>query len=140
MTLFGVSVHKQLELERRMAALGIRECDIEERFVRSSGPGGQHVNKTSTCVQLRHRPSGIEVRCQRERSQALNRFLARRELCDRLEAMRRKAMTAREQEIARIRREKRRRSRRQKARILAEKRHRGAVKALRRKPGPDDEI
>ena len=79
---FGVSKEKQMALEREMKRLGIREEDIEETFTRSSGPGGQNVNKLATCVRLRHRPSGIAVKVMRERSQALNRFLARRRLAE----------------------------------------------------------
>lgn len=135
---FGVSPEKQRDLERRMAALGLRETDLDEKFVRGSGPGGQKKNKASTCVHLRHRPSGLEVKCQRERSQAINRFLARRELCERLEALRRNTLMVREQELARIRRQKRRRSRRQKAKMLAEKRHRAAIKAMRSAPNNEE--
>ncbi len=84
---FAVSEEKNRWLRERMAALGIREEDLEERFVRSSGKGGQHVNKTSTCVYLKHLPSGIEVKCMEERSQSLNRFLARRELVEKVAAL-----------------------------------------------------
>lgn len=87
MTLFSVSAEKNRWLRERMALLGIREEDMVEKFVRSSGKGGQHVNKTSTCVWLKHIPSGIEVKCMGERSQSLNRFLARRELAERIEAL-----------------------------------------------------
>ncbi len=83
---FAVSPEKNAELHRQMAALGVCEEDLEERFVRSSGKGGQHVNKSSTCVQLRHRPSGIEVKCSTGRSQSLNRFSARRLLLERIAA------------------------------------------------------
>lgn len=114
-----------------MAGLGITEADLVEKFVRGSGPGGQKINKTSSCVYLLHRPSGIEVKCQRERSQAMNRYFARRELCDRLEARIKGAASARQQEIEKIRRQKRRRSRRQKARMLEGKRQHGEKKALR---------
>lgn len=110
-----------------MQALGVREHDIEEQFVRSSGAGGQKVNKVSTCVVLYHRPSGVRVKCQKERSQALNRFLARRILLDKIEVKLRGAKTAKEQIAAKIRRQKRRRSRRSKLRMLAEK-HRQAEK------------
>lgn len=130
-----VSPDKTSALAVRMTSLGIREADLVEKFVRSSGPGGQKVNKTSSCVYLLHRPSGIEVKCQQERSQAMNRFLARRELCDRLEARIKGAASARQQEFEKIRRQKRRRSRRQKARMLDDKRHHAAKKALRRDPG-----
>ena len=84
---FAVSEDKNRWLRERMAALGVREEDLEERFVRSSGRGGQHVNKTSTCVHLKHRPTGVEVKCMEGRSQSLNRFLARRELLERLERL-----------------------------------------------------
>ena len=81
---FPVSEEKSRWLRESMEALGVREEDIEEKFVRSSGSGGQKVNKTSTCVCLRHIPTGIEVKCMRERSQSLNRFLARRELVEKI--------------------------------------------------------
>lgn len=131
MTSFPVNPATADELARRMAALGIRDADLEESFIRGSGAGGQKVNKTSSCVYILHRPSGIEVKCQRERSQAMNRYFARRELCDRLEARIKGAKAARQQEAEKIRRQKRRRSRRQKARMLDDKRHHGAKKALR---------
>jgi len=121
-----------------MRAQGVREEDLDERFVRSRGAGGQNVNKVSTCVVLRHLPTGVTVRCQRERSQALNRFLARRELLDRLEARVRGAVAAAEAERARIRRQKRRRSRRAKEKMLAGKRAQSAKKAARRAPALED--
>lgn len=83
---FGVTPQKEAELAQRMDACGLRESDLEERFVSSSGPGGQHVNRSATCVQLRHRPTGLEVKVQTARSQALNRFYARRRLCELIEA------------------------------------------------------
>jgi protein subunit release factor B len=87
MFLFPVSEEKNRWLKERMEALGIYEKDIEEKFIRSSGSGGQKVNKTSTCVYLKHIPTGIEVKCMKERSQSLNRFLARRELVKRIERL-----------------------------------------------------
>ena len=108
---FAVSPEKNEELRRRMEALGVREEDLEERFVRSSGKGGQHVNKSSTCVQLQHRPSGIEVKCMGERSQSLNRFFARRLLLERIEEAR-GLKTAKADGLERIRRQKARRGRR----------------------------
>ena len=87
MTLFAVSEEKNEWLKERMEALGIHEKDIEEKFIRSSGRGGQKVNKTSTCVYLKHLPTGMEVKCMKERSQSLNRFLARRELIKRIEML-----------------------------------------------------
>ena len=131
MPLFGVSPEKESQLQGRMTALGIREAELVEKFVKGSGKGGQKINKTSSCVYLLHKPSGIEIKCQRERSQAMNRFFARRELCDRLEERIRGAQSARQQEVERIRRQKRRRSRRQKERMLADKRHRSSIKQMR---------
>jgi len=88
MTTFAVSEEKNRCLRERMSELGVTESDLEERFVRSSGSGGQHVNKSSTCVYLKHRPTGIEVKCMAQRSQSLNRFLARRELLEKIAALR----------------------------------------------------
>lgn len=135
---FPVNPAKEAELRARMDALGIREGDLEEWFVRGGGPGGQKLNKTSSVVCLRHRPSGMEIRCGRERSQALNRFLARRELCDKLEAALRGEQTRRQQEREKIRRQKRRRSRRQRARMVDEKKKHGLKKARRRPPAPEE--
>ena len=84
MLTFPVSEEKNRWLRERMAALGVREEDLEESFIRSSGKGGQHVNKTSTCVRIKHLPTGIEVKCMEDRSQSLNRFLARRELLEKV--------------------------------------------------------
>jgi protein subunit release factor B len=85
---FAVSEGKNRLLQEMMAALGVREEDIAESFIRSSGRGGQHVNKTSSCVYLRHLPTGLEVKCGTDRSQSVNRFLARRELLDKIARLR----------------------------------------------------
>ena len=134
MPIFPVSAQKHQQLIERMRRLGIREEDLDESFVRSSGPGGQNVNKTSTAVLLVHRPTGITVKCQEARSQGLNRFRARRLLLDRIEGKRLGALSAEQQRVAKIRRQKRRRSRRAKEKMLANKRHQ-AVKKRERAAG-----
>ena len=116
----------------------LREEDLEERFIRSGGHGGQNVNKVATCVWLRHRPSGLEVKVQQERSQALNRLLARRLLAAKLERQLLEAESRERQRIAKIRRQKRRRSRRAKEKMLAGKRRHSLKKRLRGRPGPDE--
>jgi protein subunit release factor B len=121
-------------LAARMSALGIKEDDLLEKFVRASGPGGQKVNKTSSAVYLKHLPTGLEVKAQESRSQAMNRFLARRILVERLERERLGKASAEQQRIEKIRRQKRKRSRRSKARMLADKRHHSAKKDARRGP------
>lgn len=111
MTEFAVSEEKNRWLKQKMADLGVLEVDIVENFVRSSGNGGQHVNKTSSCVQLKHTPTGIQVTCMRERSQSLNRFLARRELLERIEAAS-GVITQEMKRIKKLRKQKDRRRRR----------------------------
>jgi protein subunit release factor B len=132
-----ISHDKQSALSERMAALGIREEDLVEKFILGSGSGGQKINKTSSCVYLKHLPTGIELKCQRERSRELNRHFARRELCDRLDDIRLGRESARQQEMEKIRRQKRRRSRRSKLRSVADKRILSVKKSLRRSPGAD---
>jgi protein subunit release factor B len=134
-----VGSDKDAALRRRMASLGIRESDLEEKFILGGGPGGQNVNRTASCVYLRHAPTGIEVKCQWTRSRALNRFLARRELCDEVDSRVRGAASARQQEVARIRRQKRRRSRRQRERMLEQKHLQAGKKQMRRRVGADGE-
>ena len=105
--------------------------------MRGSGPGGQKINKTSSTVCVRHRPTGVEVRCQRERSQAANRETAWEQLCVKLEGLLRAAEKQRQQAAAKARHAKRKRSPRQKAISVAGKRHRAEVKAGRRGVGKD---
>lgn len=126
-----VSPQKEQDLLARMARLGLREQDLEESFVRGSGPGGQHVNKTATCVMLVHRPSGISVRCQASRSQGLNRFYARRILVEKIERQQLGQASAEQQRIEKVRRQKRKRSRRAKAKMLDDKRQHAQKKSGR---------
>ena len=121
-----------IQIDERLAALGMRPDDVDERFVRGSGPGGQKINKTSSTVWLRHRPTGVEVRCQRERSQAANRELAWQELCGKLEARVRAAAGTAEQTREAERRQTRQKSRGQKARMIEGKKHRARIKRTRR--------
>ena len=125
-------------ISERLAALGIREDDLDESFVHSGGKGGQNVNKVATCVVLVHRPSGMAVKCQRERTQGANRLVARAMLADKIEEQRLGRASARQQEAGRIRRQKRRRSRRSKQRMLADKRAQSAKKAARGSVRGDD--
>jgi protein subunit release factor B len=109
---FGVTQKKQAELEARMAAVGLREQDLEEKFIRSSGPGGQRVNKTSSCVYLRHVPTGLDVKMQQERSQRLNRYYARKRMCELLELKSLGHESPEALKAQKIRRQKQRRRRR----------------------------
>jgi protein subunit release factor B len=125
------------EFESRLAALGMRSADVEERFILGSGRGGQKLQKTSSCVWLRHGPTGIEVRCQRERSQTVNRELAWAELCAKLEERKRAAAAERQDEQAKNRRRNRQKSRGQKARMIQSKKHRAGIKSSRGRVGAD---
>jgi len=131
--MFPASSPKAAALAERMRKLGIREADLEETFVRSGGKGGQNVNKVSTCVVLVHRSSGLAVKCQRERTQALNRYRARVMLADKIEKRILAERSATAATAAKIQRQKRRRSRKAKENLLHDKRARAEVKA-RRKP------
>ncbi len=122
------------ELEERMRSLEIREEDLTEKFILGSGKGGQKINKTSSCVYLKHEPTGIEVKCQKDRSREMNRYYARKELCERIEEKISSVKTEKQQLIEKIRRQKRRRTRRMKEKMLAEKKVRSEAKTLRQKP------
>jgi peptide chain release factor len=132
MSAFPVNFEKERQLAQRMAALGARESDIEESFVKSGGHGGQNVNKLATCVMLTHRPTGLQVKCQATRQQGLNRFIARRLLLDKIEKLQTGRVAAEEARIEKIRRQKRKRSRRAKERMLAGKSLHSDKKAARR--------
>jgi len=126
-----VSTSKQEALLEKMHELGVYEKDIIEKFIRSQGKGGQKVNKTSSCVYLKHKLSGIEVKCQRERSQVLNRFLARRTLVNKIETLIKGKASAEQKRIEKIRRQKRKRSKRAKEKMLRDKAKRSQKKEQR---------
>ncbi len=133
-----VSREKENDLACRMQELGILEKDIVEKFIRAQGKGGQKVNKSSTCVYLRHLPSGIEVKCQEERAQAINRFLARRILVNKIESLILGKRSAEQQRIEKIRRQKRQRSKRAKEKMLRFKKMQSEKKKLRAGINPGD--
>lgn len=130
--IFPVNPKKEEELLTKMIKFNILEKDIEEKFIHSGGKGGQNVNKTSTCVYLKHVPSGLEVKCQKERSQPLNRFLARRILVDKISSMILGRKSEKEQEIEKIRRQKRKRSKRAKNKMLEQKKAQSQKKQFRK--------
>lgn len=133
MAKFPVSSEKEAALFARMQQLGIQESELVENFIKGGGPGGQKINKNASCVQLLHAASGIEIRCQEARSQALNRFLARRLLCERLEALLLGEESQAQKEREKIRRQKRKRSKRAKEKMLKSKHLRAEIKSQRAK-------
>ena len=135
--LFSITRDKEEVLRRKMEALGIKEADLEERFIRSSGRGGQNVNKVATCVYLKHTPTGIEVKCEEERSQVLNRFLARKRLINKIEARIFWEQSEERKRIEKIRRQKRKRSKRAKEKMLKFKKIRSEKKKLRKSPSAE---
>lgn len=128
---FGASLIRKKSFIKEMFRLGVRESDIVESFVRSGGPGGQNVNKASTCVYLKHLPTGIEVKCQQERTQALNRYLARRILLKKIEAFFLDKISEERRRLEKMLRQKRRRSKQARLRTLEEKRRHSQKKLLR---------
>jgi len=126
------------QIEQRLAALGVTPAEVDESFVRGTGPGGQKINKTSSTVMLRHRPTGVEVRCQAGRSQAANREQAWATLCAKLEERRRAARAAAKTERERERRRRRPKSAAQKRRMVDDKRRRSRVKQQRGRVRRDD--
>ena len=130
----AISKEKYAELAARMERAGIREEDLVEKFILGSGSGGQKINKTSSCVYLKHIPTGLETKCQKDRSRELNRYHARCHLCEKLEEQLFEAKSEKQQEVEKIRRQKRRRSRRQKEKMLASKKIHSSKKKLRQDP------
>ena len=128
-----ITAHKKNVLQEQMLKLGIKDDDIIEKFILGSGSGGQKVNKTASCVYLKHIPTNIEVKCQRGRSRELNRFLARRSLCEKVESLIEGVKTKREQEYQKIRQQKKRRSRKSKEKMLNDKKMVSKVKESRKK-------
>lgn len=133
-----VTQEKWDQIEQRMARLGIQDDDIVEKFVRGSGSGGQKINKTSSCVYLKHEASGIEVKCQQSRSRESNRLLAREELCRTLEERQQQRSQARRQATEKARRRNRPRPRKVKEKILRSKHKKSSIKKLRSRPSSDD--
>lgn len=129
-----ITKEKSEQLQNRMEGLSIKEDDLVEKFILGSGSGGQKINKTSSCVYLKHIPTSIEIKCQRERSRELNRYIARKELCDRIEEIYHKETSKKIQEREKIRRQKKRRSRKSKEKMLADKKTLSTKKNLRKTP------
>jgi len=138
--IFAVSETKEKNLKKKMDKLEVYEKDLQEKFIRSGGKGGQNVNKTSTCVYLKHIPTGIEVKCQRERSQALNRFLARRILVNKIETIKLGKLSEEKKKIEKIKRQKRKRSKRAKEKMLTDKRKTAQKKKIRTYRPSSDEL
>lgn len=133
MDIFGVGSNKVKALYERMARIGVKEAELEEHFIRSRGPGGQNVNKVSTGVYLKHIPTGVGVKVCGERSQALNRYAARKVLINKIETMVLGRESIERKRIEKIRRQKRKRSKRAKEKMLRAKSMRSQTKALRKK-------
>ena len=129
-----ITREKWQQMHVRMFALGIYEDNFIEKFILGSGRGGQKINKTSSCVWLKHEPTGLAVKCQKERSRELNRYYARVRLCDKLDSLQNNAENERKQAIAKIKRQKRKRSKRAKEKMLSDKKYQGAKKLRRQQP------
>lgn len=133
-----VTPAKWQQLRTLLSELNITEEELEEKFILGSGKGGQKVNKTASCVFLLHKPSGLRVKCQQTRSRETNRYYARKRLCEKLQTEILKEKTQKQRELEKIRQQKRRRSRRAKEKILADKQHQAEIKGRRKKPQIDE--
>ena len=132
-----ITREKWQQLQLQMNALGIVEDDLQEKFILGSGSGGQKINKTSSCVWIKHLPSGLTVKCHQERSQEMNRYFARQRLCEKMDTILKKEKSDHQQAIEKMRRQKKRRSRRTKQKMLDDKRHQSTRKKTRQKPQGD---
>lgn len=132
-----ITSEKWQQIRRWMDELDIAEADLQEQFILGSGRGGQNLQKTSSCVLLKHLPSGIVIKCQESRLRESNRFFARRRLCEKIDAIQKNEKSKQQQACEKIRRQKKRRSRRSKQKMLDNKKHRGQLKEERKKPDVD---
>lgn len=135
--LFMIGKDKQEQLKKRMEKLNIFEQDLVEKFILASGKGGQKIQKTSSCVYLKHLPTGIEVKCQKARLQSTNRYYARKLLCEKVEEILLEEKSEKQKEIEKIRRQKRKRSKRAQEKVLEQKKQRSDLKKLRQNPESD---
>jgi len=130
----AISEDKIKKIKKLMQELGIKEKDLVEKFILGSGRGGQKIQKTSSCVYLKHIPSGIEIKCQKDRSRAVNRYLARNMLCEAYKAKILKEKSEKQKLIEKIRRQKKRKTRKQKQKMIEDKRRLSQKKSLRKPP------
>lgn len=133
-----ITLNKWKQLNNQMQQLNIAESDLVEKFIIGSGHGGQKLQKTASCVYLKHIPTGLEIKCQKSRMREENRFHARRRLIEKIEEQLFEKKSQHQQEVEKIRRQKRRRSRRSKLKMLADKKQHAGVKKLRKTPSGDD--
>jgi protein subunit release factor B len=129
-----IAKNKWDKLADWMIKLHINEAELIEKFIIGSGKGGQNLHKTSSTVYLKHLPSGLEIKCQESRSREDNRYFARMRLCEKLHSMISDEKTKAQQQIEKLKRQKKRRSRRAKQKILDEKSRQSELKSLRKKP------
>ncbi|MCX7124843.1 MAG: peptide chain release factor-like protein [Gammaproteobacteria bacterium] len=129
-----ITKEKWQQLQIRMLALGITEDDLTEKFILGSGSGGQKINKTSSCVWVKHLPSAITVKCQQERSRAMNRYFARQRLCEKIDTLINKEKSDEKQAIEKTRRQKKRRTSKAKQKMLDNKKHQSNRKQTRKNP------